>query len=59
MVAIFQTTFSNAFFMEMFEFRLQFLLKFVPMGPIDNPALVQLMAWRGTAAKPLPDPMVT
>ena len=35
-------------------------LKFVPKGAIDNkPALVQVMAWHGTGAKPLPEPMLT
>ena len=35
-------------------------LKFVPKGPIDNEsALVQVMAWRRTGDKPLPEPMLT
>ena len=35
-------------------------LKFVPKGPIDNKsALVQVMAWRRTSAKPLPEAMMT
>ena len=35
-------------------------LKFVPWSPIDNkPSLVQVMAWRRTADKPLPEPMLT
>ena len=35
-------------------------LKFVPKGPIDNnPALVQIMAWRWLGDKPLSDPMLT
>ena len=34
-------------------------LKFVPKGPTDNKsALVQVMAWRRTGAKPLPEPML-
>ena len=34
--------------------------KFVPKGPIDNKAvLVQVMAWRCTGNKPLPEPMLT
>ena len=34
-------------------------LKFVPNGPINNiPALVQIMAWRRSGDKPLPEPMV-
>ena len=35
-------------------------LKFVPKGLIDNiPALVQIMAWRRSGAKPLSGPMMT
>ena len=35
-------------------------LKFVPKGPIDNKsALVQVMAWRRTGDKPLPEPILT
>ena len=35
-------------------------LKFVPKGPIDNEsALVQVMAWRRTGDKPLPEPTLT
>ena len=34
-------------------------LKFVPKGLIDNnPALVQIMAWRRTDDKPLSEPMI-
>ena len=34
--------------------------KFVPRGPIDNnPALVQIMAWRRICDKPLSEPMLT
>ena len=34
-------------------------LKFVPKGLMDNKAaLVQVMAWRRTGAKPLPEPML-
>ena len=34
--------------------------KFIPRGLIDNkPALVQVMAWRRTSDKPLPEPMMT
>ena len=36
------------------------LLKFVPKGPIDNnPAVVQIMAWRRIGDKPLSEPMLT
>ena len=35
-------------------------LKFVPTSPIDNkPALVQVMAWRRTGDKSLPEPLLT
>ena len=35
-------------------------LKFVPRSPIDNkPALVQVVAWRRTGDKPLPELMLT
>ena len=35
-------------------------LEFVPKGLTDNkPALVQVMAWRPTGDKPLPEPMLT
>ena len=35
-------------------------LKFVLKSPIDNkPALVQIIAWRRTGDRPLPEPMLT
>ena len=35
-------------------------LKFVPKGPIDNnPALVEMMAWRQIGDKPLSEPTLT
>ena len=35
-------------------------LKFVPRSPFDNkPALVQVMTWRQTGDKPLPEIMLT
>ena len=35
-------------------------LKFVPRDPFDNKsAMVQVMAWRRTGDKPLPEPMLT
>ena len=38
---------------------IQISLKFVSMGPNDNkPALAQVMAWRRTGDKPLPEPMM-
>ena len=40
--------------------RIQISLKFVPRSSVDNkPALVQVMAWRQTGDKPLPEPMRT
>ena len=39
---------------------IRFSLKFVLMSPIDNnPASVQVMAWRRTGTKPLPELMPT
>ena len=38
----------------------QISLKFVPRSPIHKkPALVQVMAWRKTGDKSLPEPMMT
>ena len=38
---------------------LKISLKFVPKGPINNnPALVQIMAWRRSGDKPLSEPMM-
>ena len=45
---------------EKFCFSIRFSLKFVPKGPFDNKlAMVQVMAWRRTGDKPLPEPMLT
>ena len=33
-------------------------LKLVPRSPIDNTALVQVMAWHRTGDRPLPEPMM-
>ena len=41
---------------EKFCILIKISLKFVPKGPIDNPALVQVMPWR---AKPLSEPLLT
>ena len=52
--------FKCIFFDEKFCILIQISLKFVPKGPIDNKrALVQVMAWRRTGDKPLPEPMLT
>ena len=38
----------------------QFSLKFIPKSPVDNkPTLFQVIAWRRTGDKPLPEPMMT
>ena len=59
MAAIFQTTFSNAFFwMKICKFRLRFHWNCFPKGPINNiPILVQIMAWNQPGDKPLSEPM--
>ena len=39
---------------------IQISLKVIPKGPFDNKsALVQVIAWRHTGNKPLPEPMLT
>ena len=39
---------------------IQISLKLVPRSPINiKPALVQVMAWRQTGDKPIPEPMLT
>ena len=39
---------------------IQISLKFVPSSPINQElALVQVMAWRRSGDKPLPEPMLT
>ena len=43
----------------MIESKIKISLKFVPGSPIDNkPGLIQVMAWRQTGDKPLPEPMM-
>ena len=59
MATISQTTISNAFWRMKSFVLIRISLKFIPKGPIDNkPALCQLMAWRRTGDKPLPEPMM-
>ena len=60
MAAISQTTYLNElFWMKIDEFRLKFHWKFIPVVPIDNePALVQIMAWRRSGDKSLSEPMM-
>ena len=39
---------------------IQIPLKYIPRSPIDNKsALAQIMAWRRTGDKPLPEPTMT
>ena len=60
MAAIMQTALSNAFDAWNFFITIRISLKFVLKGPIHNKAaLVQVMAWRWTGDKPLPEPMLT
>ena len=48
------------FMKEQCSISIQISLKFVPKGPIDDKsAFVQVMAWRRTGNKPLPEPMLT
>ena len=60
MAAVSQTILSKAFFLnENVRISIEFSLKFVPSGPINNiPALVQIMAWRRSGYKPLSEPMM-
>ena len=52
--------FTCIFFNENVWISIEISLKFVPKGPIDNKsALVQVMTWRPTGDKPLPEPMLT
>ena len=60
MAAVSQTTHSNAFsWMKMLEFRLRFHWSlFLRVQINNNPALVQIMAWRRPGDKPLSEPMM-
>ena len=58
MAAFFQAC-SNAFLIEMYEFRLSFPPKFVSGSQISNlPALVRMMAWRRSGDGPLTEPVM-
>ena len=58
MAAISQMTLSMHF-RENVRISIEFSLKFVSKGPINNiPALVQIMAWRCSGDKPLSEPMM-
>ena len=50
--------FKCIFFNEKFCISIWISLKFVPEGPIDKSALIQIMAWRWTGDKPLPEPIL-
>ena len=56
----FQASFSDDIFLsENVRIAIQLSLKFVPRGPIDKKsALVQVMAWRRTGDKPIPEPLL-
>ena len=52
-------TFKSIFLNENFRISIKISLKFVPKGPINNnPALVQIMAWRLLGDKPISEPMM-
>ena len=52
-------TFNRIFVNENDKISIEFSLKFVPQGPINNiPALVQKMAWRRPGDKPLYEPVM-
>ena len=52
-------TFKRMFLNEDVRISIKISLKFVPKGPINNdPALVQIMAWRRPDDKPLSEPMM-
>ena len=52
-------TFKRIFLNENVRISIKISLKFVPKGPINNnPALVQIMAWRRSDEKPLSEPMM-
>ena len=52
-------TFKRIFLYENVRITIKISLKFVPKGPINNnPALVEIMAWRRSGDKPLSKPMM-
>ena len=52
-------TFKPIFLNENVRISIDISLKFVPKGPINNnPALVQIMAWRRSGDKPLSEQMM-
>ena len=52
--------FKCTYFRENVRISIKISLKFVPKGPVDNKsALVQVVAWRRTGDKTLPEPMLS
>ena len=52
--------FKHIFLNKNITISIKISLKFVPKGLIDNAsALIQVMAWRRTGDKPLPEAMMT
>ena len=52
-------TFKHIFLNEYVRTSIKISLKFVPKGPINNnPALVQIMAWRRSGDEPLSEPVM-
>ena len=52
-------TFKRIFVNENVRISIKISLKFAPKGPINNnPALVQIMAWRRSGDKPLSEPIM-
>ena len=60
MAAILADDFFKCIFLnENDKIPIQISLQFVPRSPIDNkPSLVQVITWRRTGDKPLPEPMM-
>ena len=52
-------SFNRIFINENVKIAIEFSLKFVPKGPINNiPALVQIIAWHRPGDKPLSEPVM-
>ena len=51
-------TFKRIFLNENVRISIKISLKFVPEGPVNNPALVQIMIWRLSDDKPLSESMM-
>ena len=60
MAGILTDYFDKCIFLDENKIPIQISLTLVIRSPIDNrPALVQVMAWRRTGDKPIPEPMMT